>query len=356
MRGSLWFRQSPSFPPRGSVHSWTEEDFRTPYRVGAHEDGASKVPLNPVVPPACIPAEGRKRFADPAGTYAFVGAAITQWCLRHHRDMAPLRRRMLASEHRERPRRDRSCRRSGIPSAVLQAPSTPWLIVPFQAPEYTRLRLEAPTAVEMASLQGIAPVTAIGPGSKFRPDRCRQLSRPLLQSARHPHGRARRAARKCQFPPQFSPLWKPPFPDPPSKLESTKGGQTAGGTGTAAVMARLKSPRGPLSPRSRAPPPYGFPGHSAAWTPLRRGPRGAGRVRLCGEGSFLTPPHTVMEALRFPSPNSPLAPYAPRRGAARWFAGRAGLRARAPPQTEEGGDPLPPRARSRRRPALPIRP
>jgi len=178
--------------------------------VGTHGDGASKVPLNPVVPPACIPAEGRKRFADPAGTYAFVGAAITQWCLRHHRDMAPLRRRMLASEHRERPRRDRSCRRSGIPSAVLQAPSTPWLIVPFQAPEYTRLRLEAPTAVEMASLQGIAPVTAIGPGSKFRPDRCRQLSRPLLQSARHPHGRARRAARKCQFPPSvFPPLETP---------------------------------------------------------------------------------------------------------------------------------------------------
>ena len=156
-------------------------------------------------------------------------------------------------------------------------------------------------------------------------------------------------------PHQFSPLWKPPFPDPPSKLESTKGGQTAGGTGTAAVMARLKSPRGPLSPRSRAPPPYGFPGHSAAWTPLRQAPRG-GRVRLEAEGSFLTPPPPVMEALRFPSRNSPLAPYAPRRGAARWFAGRAGLRARAPPQTAEGGDPFPPRARSRRRPAIPIRP
>jgi hypothetical protein len=77
-------------------------------------------------------------------------------------------------------------------------------------------------------------------------------------------------------PPSVSPpLEPPPFPDPPSKLESTKGGETAGGTGTAAVMARLKKPRGPsppAEPRAAALPPtrvryggrVGFP------DPLRR--------------------------------------------------------------------------------------
>ena len=119
------------------------------------------------------------------------------------------------------------------------------------------------------------PVTAIGPGSKFRPDRCRQLSRPLLQSARHPHGRARRAARKCQFPPQFSPLWKPPFPDPPSKLESTKGGETAGGTGTAAFMARLGKPRGPSLPAEPRAAALRVPGSTPPLVPLApRPPRG----------------------------------------------------------------------------------
>ena len=92
-----------------------------------------------------------------------------------------------------------------------------------------------------------------------------------------PHRRARRADRECQFPPQFPPLWKPPFPDPPSKLESTKGGETAGGTGTAASMARLKKPRGPSPPAEPRAAALRVPGPLRRLSPLRQGPRGAGR-------------------------------------------------------------------------------
>ena len=101
--------------------------------------------------------------------------------------------------------------------------------------------------------------------------------RAIRKMVRHPHRRARRADRECQFPPQFSPLWKPPFPDPPSKLESTKGGKTAGGTGTAAVMARLKKPRGPSPPAEPRAAALRVPGPLRRLSPLRQGPRGAGR-------------------------------------------------------------------------------
>jgi hypothetical protein len=77
----------------------------------------------------------------------------------------------------------------------------------------------------------VAPVTAIGPASKFRPDRCRQLSRPLRSdgppSSRR---RARWAAPTTLFPPISFPPLEPPFPDPPFKLEHAKGGKPQGAT------------------------------------------------------------------------------------------------------------------------------
>ncbi len=211
--------------------------------MGAHGRGASKVPLNPVVPPACISAEGRKRFADPAGTHASVGAAVTQWCLRHHRDTAKLRRRMLASEHRERPRRDRSCRRSGIPSAMLQAPSTTLLIVPFQAPPYTRLLARS----AFGGGNGGPQVSRQSPPS-VRP----QSSGPTAVGACHApcidgppssRRRARWAAPTTPFPPISFPPLEPPFPDPPFQLEHAKGGKPQGATARRLLPARLKTPR-----------------------------------------------------------------------------------------------------------------
>jgi hypothetical protein len=49
---------------------------------------------------------------------------------------------------------------------------------PFQAPR-TRLRLEAAYGGRCWRAARFVPGTAIGPGSKFRPDRCRHLLRPL---------------------------------------------------------------------------------------------------------------------------------------------------------------------------------
>ena len=144
-------------------------------------------------------------------------------------------------------------------------------------------------------------------------------------------------------PHQFSPLWKPPFPDPPSKLESTKGGETAGGTGTAASMARLKKPRGPSPPAEPRAAALRVPGPLRRLSPLRLGPRGAGRVGRAGEGSFLTPPQPFKEFASSPfeksgSSLSPLAPFRPE-GRARWFCGGARPRAEERLQNKAGEIP-----------------
>ena len=180
----------------------------------------------------------------------------------------------------------------------------------------------APQHPPLVRAQSSAP-TAVGRWNAIR------------KMLRHPHRRARRAARECQFPPQFPPLWKPPFPDPPSKLESTKGGETAGGTGTAASMARLKKPRGPSPPAEPRAAALRVPGPLRRLSPLLLGPRGAGRVGRAGEGSI---PHTspalqgvrkLTHLLRLRL--SPLAPFRPQWGRARWFCGGApASRGRAP--------------------------
>jgi hypothetical protein len=153
----------------------------------------------------------------------------------------------------------------------------------------------------------------------------------------------------------FPPFGNPPFPatggpsaDPPSKLESTKGGETAGGTGTAACMARLKSPPGPQPQRSRAPPPFGFPDPLRHLSPLRQGPRGAGRVGRAGEGSFLTPPQPVMEFASSPfeksgSSLSPRCAFSPPEGAgALVLRRRAGPARKSACKTRQGRSPEPP--------------
>jgi hypothetical protein len=75
----------------------------------------------------------------------------------------------------------------------------------------------------------------------------------------------------------FPPFGNPPFLIPPPKLESTKGGKTAGGTGTAAYMARLKKPRGPSLPAEPRAAALRVPGPLRRLSPLLLGPRGAGR-------------------------------------------------------------------------------
>ena len=191
----------------------------------------------------------------------------------------------------------------------------------------------APRHPPSVRAQNSAP-TAVG---------CRGAIRKMV---RHPHRRARRADRECQFPPQFSPLWKPPFPDPPSKLESTKGGKTAGGTGTAAVMARLGKPQGPSPPAEPRAAALRVPGPLRRLSPLLLGPEGPGALVGQGRARFLTPPQPFKEFASSPmfsgSSLSPPCAFSPPRGRARRFCGGARPRAEERLQNNDGEIPIPP--------------
>ena len=160
----------------------------------------------------------------------------------------------------------------------------------------SRPRSPAYAGIGTVGPQGIVPVAVIGPGSKFRPDRCRRLLRPA-STREHapcfsgPPALPKSAAsrfRQCCFPPQFSPFGNPLSVIPP--LTGTRQrGQTAGGNSTASLPARLKKPRGPSPPAEPRP--------AARWVagtgpPL--GPRFAvapgGRARWSGREAFV--PHT----------------------------------------------------------------
>lgn len=104
-----------------------------------------------------------------------------------------------------------------------------------------------------------------GPPASASTDNALALSwRPAKNAAGGP--------RQRRFPLQFSPLWNPPFLIPPFKADHAKGGKPQGDT------ARLLS-------REDVRRPTGCRDHSAA-SPLRHGPRRAGRV---GRGSAGVP-------------------------------------------------------------------
>jgi hypothetical protein len=146
-------------------------------------------------------------------------------------------------------------------------------------------------------------------------------------------------------PHQFPPLWKPPFPDPPSKLESTKGGETAGGTGTAASMARLKKPRGPSPPAEPCAAALRVPGPLRRLSPVAPRPPG-GQARWSGRGGLV--PHTspTLQGINSPmfsgSSLSPPCAFSPPRGRARWFCGGAPASRGRAPAKQCRGDPGPP--------------
>ena len=124
--------------------------------------------------------------------------AILRRFVPHPRKMAKPRRLVLAkASHPRTNRRGRLVPLRGIRIRV-QFPQTRRSARPFQAPR-TRLRLEAAYGGRCCRAARCVPGTAIGPGSKFRPDRCRRLLRPLKRVthlaslARQPYRRARRS-------------------------------------------------------------------------------------------------------------------------------------------------------------------
>ena len=269
---------------------------------------------------------GPRRFKGPVSSPPYASTSPQR---------RPLRARGSAGAYR----RTRLVPPRGAESAsVVQFQQQRRFVQPFQAPRKNSVGSSRPRSPAFAGLEmahrGLAP--------QHPPSVRAQSSAPtavghwnaIRKMLRHPHRRARRAARECQFPPQFSPLWKPPFPDPPSKLESTKGGETAGGTGTAAVMARLKKPRGPSPPAEPRAAALRVPGPLRRVSPVApRPPRG--QARWSGRGglgsSHLPNPsrssqaHPCSAAVAL----APLAPFRPRGG------GRVGFAAARRPRAEE---------------------
>ena len=77
----------------------------------------------------------------------------------------------------------------------------------------------------------------------------------------------------------FPPFGNPPFLIPPPNSNPPKGGKPQGALARRPLWRGWGNRGAPLPPRSRAPPPFGFPGHSAACPPCASAPEGM-RVKL----------------------------------------------------------------------------
>jgi hypothetical protein len=139
-------------------------------------------------------------------------------------------------------------------------------------------------------------------------------------------------------PHQFSPLWKPPFPDPPSKLEQTKGGKPQGDT------ARRLSWRGwgncgdPSLPAEPRPAALRVSGPQRRSIPLAlKAP--AGQAHWSGRGGLVPHTSSVLQSVRQLTRQqiSPLAPLAPGGDGRVGFDRRAGPARKSACKTQEAG-------------------
>ena len=324
----------------------SSEHAKMPGRVSRRPTSPPHCSLTPSTlhPPPCavlraspFTPQSRRRFKGPAGSPPFVPTRPRRRPLRASRPRRIARNRRCRHRMavRSSPPRHGSNRTGsyiahepagttraaygGIRHPGLGFPQRRQSVRPFQAPkERTRLRLEAPTAKVLAGLARVAPVTAIGPGSKFRPARCRRLSRPLHSAQALRRGVATKAAvmRHASVPPQRVP------PEVPSAVASARRITRAFATTPRAARQESGEPPCALSPPS-------------------------GWARWPGGGALV--PHTSTSrhgsASLTRSSNSPLAPYAPRRGRRAGFAsGAPSTRARAPAKRGRGGPRTPSRA------------
>ena len=309
---------------------------------GSAKKRKGQVPFQGIAPRPSVflwTLHGPRRFKGPVSSPPYASTSPQR---------RPLRARGSAGAYR----RTRLVPPRGAESAfVVQFQQQRRFVQPFQAPRKNSVGSSRPRSPAFAGLEmahrGLAP--------QHPPSVRAQSSAPtavghwnaIRKMLRHPHRRARRAARECQFPPQFSPLWKPPFPDPPSKLESTKGGKTAGGTGTAASMARLGKPRGPSPPAEPRAAALRVPGSTPPLVPrCAKTPEGSGALVGQGRARFLTPPQPFKEFASSPmfsgSSLSPPCAFSPPRGRSRRFCIAAGLARKSRSQNKDGVIPIPP--------------
>jgi hypothetical protein len=121
----------------------------------------------------------------------------------HPRKMANVRRLVLAKASHTRPnRRGRLAPLRGVRLQGCGFHKRVGPPVPFKRQELA-YGSKPPSAVWYWRAARVVPVTAIGPASKFRPDRCRRLLRPLKRGthlaslARQLFRRARRSTGAC---------------------------------------------------------------------------------------------------------------------------------------------------------------
>ena len=144
----------------------------------------------------------------------------------------------------------------------------------------------------------------------------------------------------------FPPFGNPPFLIPPPNSNPPKGGKPQGALARRPLWRGWGNRRAPLPPRSRAPPPFGFPVHSAACPPCAVAPEGPGA--LVGQGrarsSHLPNPSWSSQAhplKRAAVALAPLAPFRPRGGGRVRFALLPASRGRAARKTRMGRSPYP---------------
>ena len=180
------------FAPRPSVFLWT------PYGLGRF-----KGPVGSPLIASTLTLEASASRSRPHRIVCFRRRAILRRFVPHPRKMANVRRLVLAkASHPHTNRRGRLAPPTAGSAFRVPVSTNASPVRPFQAPR-TRLRLEAAFGGRCWRAARVVPGTAIGPGSKFRPDRCRHLLRPLKRGtslaslARQPFRRARRITGAC---------------------------------------------------------------------------------------------------------------------------------------------------------------
>ena len=184
--------------PRRGFASRPSVSLLTPYGPGRF-----KGPVGSPLIASTLTLEASASRSRPHRIVCFRRRAILRRFVPHPRKMANVRRLVLAkASHPHTNRRGRLAPPTAGSAFRVPVSTNASPVRPFQAPR-TRLRLEAAFGGRCWRAARVVPGTAIGPGSKFRPDRCRHLLRPLKRGtslaslARQPFRRARRITGAC---------------------------------------------------------------------------------------------------------------------------------------------------------------
>ena len=310
-------RRARPVPSQEPLPSGCAVALRAPARRCSSIPNASRIPpARPVHPVRCTrraTADNtkRKRCASPGRPLPRKGVAVVQ--------------AGLSVSHYVRPTR-RFSRRSSSPCTLRKASARQ---VPL---------LVGSTASREPPARSVRPVRRTH----------RAHRRGIQQGVRCAHPHEERAGRPdlTPFPPSVSPLWTPPVPAPPFQTRIRQRGATAGGTGAAADHGAAEHTAGSLSPRSRAPPPFGWAG-----TLQRLAPHCAtapeGRAPRWGGVALVPHSHTHSSRKRCAGLTVPPLRLMPPGGGRR--VGLLGAPAHARERRRKlrkGDTPLPPRARN----------